>query len=76
MSKGVKRVLVGLSLAGELDGFDAWFEPGLELALPTIPSGGGRTPVLAGYVRGDLALGNDGASFLVTAGARGTLDLL
>ena len=27
--------------------------PVLELALPTIPSGGGRTPVLAGYVRGD-----------------------
>lgn len=77
VSKGVKRVLVGLSLAGEFaDLSDAWFEPGLELALPTIPSGGGRTPVLAGYVRGDLALGNDGASFLVTAGARGTLDLL
>ena len=77
LAKGVKRVLVGLSLASKFaDLYDAWFEPGLEIVLPIIPSGGGRTPVLAGYVRGDLALGNDGTSFLVTAGARGTLDLL
>lgn len=76
VAKGVGRALVGLSIAGEGGFSDAWFVPGLEISLPTIPSGGNRTPVLAGYLRGDVALGSGATSALVTVGARLTLDLL